>query len=136
MEVEDEDCGGYDDECFEEYSDEFDGEGEDERPPPPVAKATAAAVTRPGSARGKGAGAVVSPPLKMRRPGDNIQAPDDKVWSGRAELESYSNAYSRLLCLPANHKSVLLSRHCRFCGEVVAARRKPGLVVFNAVPRF
>ncbi|CAM9816841.1 unnamed protein product [Ectocarpus sp. 6 AP-2014] len=80
VEVEDEDCGGgYDDECFEEYSDEFDGEGEDEGPPPPVGKATAASVTRPGSARGEGGGAVVSPALKMRRPGDNIQAPDDKV---------------------------------------------------------
>ncbi|CAM9720835.1 unnamed protein product, partial [Ectocarpus fasciculatus] len=82
MEIEDEDCGGgYDDECFEEYSDEFDGEGEDEGPPPPAVKATAAAVTvtRPASARGEGGGAVVSPALKMRRPGDNIQAPDDKV---------------------------------------------------------
>lgn len=87
MEVEDEDCGGgYNDECFEEYSDEFDGEAEDEGPPPPVGKSTAAAVTRPGSVRGEGGGAVVSPPLKMRRPGDNIQAPDEKVWSGRAEL--------------------------------------------------
>ncbi|CAB1117592.1 unnamed protein product [Ectocarpus sp. CCAP 1310/34] len=80
MEVEDEDCGGgYDDECFEEYSDEFDGDGEDEDPPPPVGKVTAAAVTRPGSARGEGGRAVVSPALKMRRPGDDIQAPDDKV---------------------------------------------------------
>lgn len=82
-EVEAEDNGGgYDDEDFEDYSDEF--EGEEEGPPPPVSAAAAAAaspVAHPGSSRGGGggvAGAVVSPSLKMRQSGD-VNAPDDKV---------------------------------------------------------
>lgn len=76
MEAED-NGGGYDDEDFEGYSDEF--EGEDGGLPLPAA---AAPVTRPGSSRGGGgggaAGAVVSPALKIRKAGD-VHAPDDKV---------------------------------------------------------
>eukprot|EP00752_Nemacystus_decipiens_P007144 g6397.t1 len=80
-EVEAEDNGGgYDDEDFEDYSDEF--EGEEEGPPTPVSAAAAAPVARPGSSRGRGggggAGAVVSPSLKMRTGGD-VRAPDDKA---------------------------------------------------------
>lgn len=87
-EVEAEDNGGgYDDEDFEDYSDEF--EGEEEGPPPPTAVSPSAAppVARPGSSRGGargagaggGAGSVVSPSLKMRKAGD-VHAPDDKVY--------------------------------------------------------
>lgn len=79
MEAEEND-GTYDDDGFEDYSDEFDGDDED--PPPPTTVSTAkgiaaAAITRPVSARG-GGGAVVSSALKTRKTGD-VQAADDKV---------------------------------------------------------
>lgn len=79
MEAE-ENGGNYDDEDFEEYSDEFDGDDLDSPPPSAKSAATAtasAAITRPVSARGAG-GAVVSSALKMRKTGD-VQAADDKV---------------------------------------------------------
>lgn len=77
--------GDYDDDGFEDYSDEFDGEDDD--PPPPTPKPAAAAtgtaaVTRPVSARGGGGGgggaAVVSSAIKIKKTGD-VQAADDKV---------------------------------------------------------
>lgn len=89
-----EDDNGYDDEGFEEYSDEFEGEG-DEVPP---ATAPVVAVRSPTARRGGGGGGrdggggaimagsrlssgprVVSPALKMRQ-ADDVQTPDDKVW--------------------------------------------------------
>lgn len=93
-EVDDEDNGGgYDDEGFEDYSDEFDGE--DEGPSPAGATKTIAAAaadaTRPrssrkGAATARGGGgvevAMVSPAFKMKEAGmnDDVQAPHGKVW--------------------------------------------------------
>ncbi|CAM9665679.1 unnamed protein product [Ectocarpus sp. 4 AP-2014] len=129
MEIEDEDCGGgYDDECFEEYSDEFDGEGEDEGSPPPVGKVIAAAVTRPGSARGEGGGAVVSPALKMRRPGDNIQAPDDKVLEELRDSLREENivARERKVARPSREHSEAATTDAKSSSDTKAVRGAKG----------
>lgn len=88
-----EDDNGYDDEGFEEYSDEFEGEGDEGSPaaPPPVAvRSPIARGGKAGGDRDGGAGAimvgprpstgsrVVSPALKMRQT-DDLETPDDKV---------------------------------------------------------
>lgn len=83
--VEDENV--YGDESFEEYSDEFEGEGDEG---PSSAGAVELSATHRVSSRGTGAGTgggaglrtpgsrVMSPALKMRQ-ANEVQAPDDKV---------------------------------------------------------
>lgn len=88
-----EEDNGYDDEGFEEYSDEFDGD-DDEGPSSTPPRAVAASSTVRGgevSRNGGGGGGfgsagglrptssrVVSPSLKVRE-SEDIQTPDDKV---------------------------------------------------------
>lgn len=82
-----EDESGYEEEGFEEYSDEFDGEG-DQVPSAGLAvvvgESSANPRARPNAVGANGAGfrpsgsPVVSPALKLR-PTDDVQAPDDKV---------------------------------------------------------
>ena len=91
-----EDDNGYDDEGFEEYSDEFEGEGDEGPPETPPVVAVRSSTAR-GGREGVGEGRdgvvgtiiagsksssgsrVVSPALKMRQ-ADDVQTPDDRVW--------------------------------------------------------
>lgn len=75
---EDEGGEGYDDEGFEEYSDEFDGDGDEDAVPSASASAVMTAPASRASARAAES-RVVSPALKMRQTDQVAVAPDDKV---------------------------------------------------------